>query len=297
MDFPLPSFRDHTAIHILLLRPPPSSYTAMGPVVPGSEVVIGYQALDCLLSVIAGLEALSEAVHTVEPVNTDNDGKSNYEGKGAECVETVVMQGEGGRGGLAGPAGWSTRSAHIRAPGKRRHRLTCHNAPGCCPWVLPLGAARLKTSLSFPLPSPPIPLGDAHLPTTPAKLATSSSVGSQTGSLGGGSLLLPSSGSAAVTMAASIAAAGVQRDVLANMLDALWRPVLPALSSLLVRCAPSVAGGGGGGGVSPADALCGALLRAYQQYIYAAGAVQCTYMRYIYVHVLFTVVRYWCQAT
>ena len=66
----------------------------MGPVVPGSEVVIGYQALDCLLSVIAGLEALSEAVHTVEPVHTDNDGKSNYEGKGGECEEVVVVEGE-----------------------------------------------------------------------------------------------------------------------------------------------------------------------------------------------------------
>ena len=54
----------------------------MGPVVPGSEVVIGYQALDCLLSVIAGLEALSEFVHTIEPVHTDNDGKSNNKGKG-----------------------------------------------------------------------------------------------------------------------------------------------------------------------------------------------------------------------
>ena len=59
----------------------------MGPVVPGSEVVIGYQALDCLLSVIAGLEALSEVVHTIEPVHTDNDGKSNGEGKGEECKD------------------------------------------------------------------------------------------------------------------------------------------------------------------------------------------------------------------
>ena len=180
-----------------------------------------------------------------------------------------------GRGGGEGWACWTSWLVYNVGTHSGTREEAAQVDLSQCPWVLPLGAARLKTSLSFPLPSPPIPLGDAHLPTTPAKLATSSSIGSQTGSLGGGSLLLPSSGSAAITMAASIAAAGVQRDVLANMLDALWRPVLPALSSLLVRCAPSVAGGGGGGGVSPADALCGALLRAYQQYIYAAGAGHC----------------------
>ena len=32
----------------------------MGPVVPGSEVVIGYQALDGLLSVVAAMETLAE---------------------------------------------------------------------------------------------------------------------------------------------------------------------------------------------------------------------------------------------
>ncbi len=42
------------------------------------------------------------------------------------------------------------------------------------------------------------------------------------------------------------------------MLDALWRPVLPALSAMLVRA----------GGL---ETLTLVLLRAYQQYIYAAG--------------------------
>ena len=49
--------------------------------------------------------------------------------------------------------------------------------------------------------------------------------------------------------------------------------VLPSLSSLLVRCSSphpgsSLGGGGAGGGL---DALGAALLKAYQQYIYAAG--------------------------
>ncbi len=54
----------------------------------------------------------------------------------------------------------------------------------------------------------------------------------------------------------------VQRDVLANMIDALWRPTLPALSSLLVRCPPDR---------SALDSLGSVLLKAYQQFIYSAG--------------------------
>lgn len=43
-----------------------------------------------------------------------------------------------------------------------------------------------------------------------------------------------------------------------NMVDSLWRHILPALSSMLVRAAGW-------------EALTMALVRAYQSYIYAAG--------------------------
>jgi hypothetical protein len=44
--------------------PVPALVAAMGAMIPGSEIVIGFQAVDCMLSLLAALELMAEALVT-----------------------------------------------------------------------------------------------------------------------------------------------------------------------------------------------------------------------------------------
>ena len=98
----------------------PPFHTAMGPVVPGSEVVIGFQALDCVLSAVAGLEALTEAALNPPPPPPPQQQQQ------LQLVVPLPAAGVGGKGAVATPP--MTPSSGGRSE-PNRYQLISHDPP------------------------------------------------------------------------------------------------------------------------------------------------------------------------